>query len=399
MTIINRPIYTSRLLKYVDKSLIKVLTGQRRVGKSCILKYVAEEIRRNVPGVNIIHINLEDFAFSHITNAQLLHNEVTSKMTNEKKNYIFIDEVQEVDNFDKVLRSLILDENCDVYVTGSNSAMLSSEIVSRLGGRSIEVRVHPLSFNEFLEFHSFGSDYQSLMLYLQYGGLPYLSNLPEHSTWDEYLEGIVNSIIFKDIVARHSLRNSAYLEKLLLFLASNIGNIFSAKKISDYLKSQRTDLSVGAIQNYMSYAREAFIVNQCCRWDIKGKKYFELGEKYYFEDLGIRNRMVGFRPGDMGALIENAVYNHLIIQGYSVKTGQLSKGNEIDFIAEKCGEVKYLQVSLTVNQESTREREFGNLEKISDNYEKIVVTLNDRFPNTCNGIKTVTLLEFLSSFR
>lgn len=397
--IINRPLYTGRLLEQVNNGLIKILTGQRRVGKSYILEYISREIQRNNSEVNIININLEDFAFSHVQDAQTLHDEVASRLISGKKNYIFIDEVQEVQEFEKVLRSLLLDENNDIYVTGSNSSMLSSEIASRLAGRSIETRIHPLSYIEFLEFHSFGASHDSLLWYLRHGGMPYLKNLPDRNNWNEYVEGIVNAIVFRDIVARHSIRNSDFLQRLMMFLADNIGQIFSAKKISDYLKSQKVQMSVSGVQNYLKYIQEAFIINQCRRWDVEGKRYFEIGEKYYYEDLGMRNALIGFRPNDLSGLIENAVFNHLSIHGYKVKSGQLAKGEEIDFIAEKDSEIKYLQVATTIVEEHTREREFGNLERLEDNYEKIVITLNDTFPNTFKGIKVFSLLDFLTTFK
>lgn len=396
--IIDRPIYTNRLKNYIDKNLIKILTGQRRVGKSYILRFIAQYIKSQNPQANIININLEDFAFAHIKDAKTLHDEITSRLILENKNYIFIDEIQEVKDFDSVIRSLALDEQNDIYITGSNSSMLSLEIASRLAGRSIEIRIHPLSYNEFLKFHGTEASNQSLMLYLQYGGLPYLKNLPDPVNWNEYLDGIVNSIVYRDIVTRHSIRNSNFLQRLMLFLADNTGQIFSARRISDYLKSQKTQISISGIQSYLSYISEAFIINQCRRWDVEGKRFLEIGEKYYYEDLGIKNVLVGFKPDNLSGIIENAVFNHLEILGYKVKTGQSLKGREIDFIAERSGEVVYIQVALTIIEEETRAREFGNLEKIKDNYKKIVVTLKDSFPNSHNGIKIYSLLDFLLKF-
>lgn len=397
--IINRPLYTGRVFQYFEKNIIKILTGQRRVGKSFILNFIARTIREQNPDGNIISINLEDFKFNHVRDSSALHEEITTRLIPGRKNYIFIDEVQEVRDFDRVLRSLILDGNNDIYVTGSNSSMLSTEMASRLAGRSVEIEVHPLSYNEFLDFHALEAGEESVKWYLRYGGLPYLRNLPERYNWEEYTEGIVNSIIFRDIVARHSIRNSDFLERLMLFLADNIGQLFSAKKISDFLKSQRTQVSVSGVQNYLRYISEAYLINKCRRWDVEGKRYFEIGEKYYYEDLGIRNSLVGFRPNDLSGTIENVVYNHLRINGYKVKTGQLVRGGEIDFIAEKDSEIKYIQVACTIEEESTIEREFGNLEKIDDNYEKMVVTLSQSFPNSYRGIRVCNLLEFLTSFR
>ncbi len=393
--IIERPIYMDQIRPYIGKTVIKVLVGQRRVGKSYILKAVANEIKMNDPSANFITINLEDFAFSHVTDAPSLFEEINAQLSKDKKNYIFLDEVQEVENFDKVVRSLALDNNNDIYLTGSNSKMLSAEIASRLAGRSIEVRVHPLSYDEFQKFHGLEDSDSTLQSFLRYGGLPYLRNLSNQATWEEYIEGITNAVVFRDVVTRHAVRNTDFLQRLLLFLADNIGQIFTAKKIADYLKSQRQTASVTGVQTYVKYIEEAYIINKSRRWDIEGKRFFEIGEKYFFEDLGIRNSIVGYRPHDLSGLMENAVYNHLSIRGYRVTTGVLKGAREVDFIAEKGNEKKYVQVAMTVLDESTAGREFGNLEMIPDNYEKILVTFRDTFPNTYNGIKTMTLREFL----
>lgn len=395
--IISRPLYTDRLLPYVGKNIIKVLTGQRRVGKSFILKSVAQHIRDTDPSANIISIDLENFAFSHVTDARSLHNEIVTRLREGGKNYIFIDEVQEVEGFDKVIRSLNLDPANDIYITGCNSSMLSSEISSKLAGRRIEMQVHPLTYQEFIEFHNMEDCDTSMTEYLRFGGLPYLVNLPQTATWSEYISGITDAVVYRDIVSRHSLRNNDFLQRLLLFMADNIGQVFTAKKIADYLKSQRISSSVGSVMNYVGYVEEAFVINRSRRWEIEGKRFFEIGEKYFFEDLGIRNSIVGFRPHDISGLMENAVYNHLRANGYEVKTGILAGGREIDFVAEKGGERLYVQVAMTVTDKATADREYGNLASLSDNYEKILVTYRDSFPNTINGIKTVALREFLTS--
>lgn len=393
--IIDRPIYTDFIKPFIGKSIIKVITGQRRIGKSYILKKIAGDIAESDPLANIISINLEDFAFSHIKDAESLHREIIQRLDQSNKNYIFLDEIQEVNDFDKVVRSLLLDEKNDVYITGSNSTMLSSEMASRLAGRSVEVRVHPLSYTEFLVFHNLSDSDEALETFLRYGGMPYLRNLPEISTWDEYLGNITDAIVYRDIVSRNSLRNNDFLERLMLFLSDNIGRLFTAKSISDYLKSQKTTGNITMVQSYIKYIENAYIINRCRRWDIAGKKFFEIGEKFFFEDLGIRNALTGYRPQDISGLLENAVYNHLRISGHNVKVGIVGRGKEVDFIAEKNGEFKYIQVAMTINESSTLEREFGNLEQIHDNYEKIIVTLNDRFPNTYRGIRVMSLREFL----
>lgn len=393
--IIVRPLYMDRIRPYIGKNIVKILTGQRRVGKSYILKTIAEEIRRMNPDANIISINLENFAFAHITDAASLHTEISSRIIENKKNFIFIDEIQEVDDFDRVVRSLLLNPDNDIYITGSNSKMLSSEMASRLAGRSVEIHVHSLTYREFLQFHSFMDSEESLDAYLRYGGLPYLRNLPAAKTWGEYLSGIADAVVFRDVVSRHSIRNTDFLRRLLLYLADNIGKIFTAKKIADYLKSQRITSSITGVQSYIGYIENAFIVNRARRWDIEGKRFFEIGEKIFFEDLGIRNAIIGYRPNDIGGLMENVVYNHLNSSGYKVTVGVLPQGNEIDFIAKKENEYKYIQVAVSVNNEATMQREFGNLEKIPDNYEKIVVTLRDSSPNTYKGMRQLTLRQFL----
>ena len=386
-----------RIIPYIDQNIIKILVGQRRVGKSYILKSVAAECRRRNPDANIVTINLEDFSFSHITTTEALYQEIISRLANDRENYIFLDEVQEVKEFDKVVRSLNLDPKNDIYLTGSNSDMLSSEIASRLAGRSIQFQIHPLTYREFLEFHKLSESDSALSTYLRYGGLPYLMHLPDHNTWSEYLIGITDAVVYRDVVTRHALRNNDFLQRLLLFLADNIGQIFNAKRISDFLKSQRVTSSVTGVQSYLEYIEDAYIVNRIRRWDIEGKRYFEFGEKVFFEDLGIRNSIVGYRPNDIGGLMENVVYNHLAASGYQIKVGVGAQGREIDFIAEKNNEYRYVQVALSVMNDETARREFGNLADIPDNYEKIVVTYVDSAPNTYRGIRQMSLREFLLS--
>lgn len=386
-----------RIRPYIDTALIKILVGQRRVGKSYILKAVAEEVRKRNPRANLITINLEDFAFSHITEAAILHDEIVSRMVSGEKNYIFLDEVQEVEGFDRVVRSLSLDSDCDIYLTGSNSSMLSSEIASRLAGRSVQIHVHPLTYPEFLAFHSCRDSMESLEDYMRFGGLPYLVNLPERKTWLEYISGITDAVVYRDVVSRHSLRNSDFLQRLLRFLADNVGQIFNAKRIADYLKSQRISTSVTGVQSYIGYVEDAFIINRARRWDIEGKRYFEIGEKIFFEDIGIRNSIVGYRPDDIGGLMENIVYNHLVASGFDVKIGVADRGHEVDFIAERDNEYRYVQVALSVLNDETARREFGNLTSIPDNYDKTVVTYSESSPNTYKGIRQVSLREFLLS--
>ena len=310
-----------------------------------------------------------------------------------------IDEVQEVSEFEKALRSLALDENNDIYVTGSNAKMLSGELATYLGGRYIEFTIYSLSYPEFLQFHELENSDESYGLYTRYGGLPYLMHLKlEDEIVFEYLKSIYSTIVYRDVVSRYALRNTDFLERLLLFLADNVGSIFSAKGISDYLKSQRVTLGVNQILTYIDHFANAFIISCVDRYDIVGKRIFEVGNKYYFENLGIRNVITGFKLQDQGKILENIVYNHLLYQGYKVSVGVLEK-QEVDFIGEREGEKVYVQVALQLNDETTIQREFGNLLKIEDNYPKIVVSQDLFHGNTYEGIQYLGIRDFLMKVR
>lgn len=387
--------YIARIKPFMRKSVAKVLTGQRRVGKSFLLYQLIEEILNEEPNANIIYINLEDFAFNSLQTAQDLHSYIASQSKEKERNYIFIDEIQDIPGFEKVIRSLLLNEDNDIYITGSNAKMLSGELATYLSGRYIEFKVYSLSYSEFLEFHELTEDEKSYQLYSRYGGLPYLLNLPlEDETVNEYLKSVYSTIIFRDVVSRYNLRNTAFLEKLIQFLSENIGNLFSAKNISDYLKSQHSTVSVNQIQNYTEYLNNAFLLHRVERYDLIGKRVFEIGEKYYFENMGIRNIVIGYRITDKGKILENMVYNHLLYKGYEVKVGYYGD-KEIDFIGEKNGEKIYIQVALKIDSEKTAEREFGNLLKIQDNYPKIVITEDAFKGNSYEGIRHCPIRGFL----
>jgi hypothetical protein len=290
---------------------------------------------------------------------------------------------------------LLLYEDLDLYITGSNANLLSGDIAGHLSGRYIEIVIYSLSYIEFLDFHSLTTSAESVEKYMKYGGLPYLKHLPlEDTVVFEYLKNIYNTIVYRDIINRYTVRNIPFLEQLVLFLAGNIGSIFSAKKISDFLKSQRTNMPANQVQIYSHYLISAFLVHKVPRYDMVGKRIFEIGEKYYFENIGIRNGIWGYRLEDRGKIIENVVYNHLLFKGYSVVVGVLNT-NEIDFIAQKNGEKQYFQVALTINDIKTIEREFGNLKSIHDNYQKTVITLDAFSGHTYEGIKNISLEEFL----
>ena len=387
--------YIDRIKPFMQKSVIKVLTGQRRVGKSFLLYQLIEEILAKEPDANIIYVNLEDFTFSSQQTAEDLHPYIISHSKEKVKNYIFIDEIQDIPGFEKVIRSLLLNEDNDIYITGSNAKMLSGELATYLSGRYIEFKIYSLSYSEFLEFHGLTESETSYELYSRYGGLPYLLNLPlEDETVNEYLKSVYSTIVFRDVVSRYKLRNTLFLEKLIQFLSENIGNLFSAKNISDYLKSQHTTISVNQIQSYTEYLNNAFLIHRVERYDLIGKRVFEIGEKYYFENMGIRNIVIGYRITDKAKILENLVYNHLLYKGYDIKVGYYGD-KEIDLIGEKNGEKLYIQVALKIDSDKTAEREFGNLLKIQDNYPKIVVTEDTFSGNSYEGIRHCSIRQFL----
>lgn len=394
---INRSQYLEKVVNYIDKSIIKVFTGQRRVGKSYLLYQIIALIQNKNPNANIIYINKEDLAFSAIKNAEDLNKYVYEKKIANTKNYVFIDEIQDILNFEIALRSLLLDHDFDIYCTGSNANLLSGDIAGFLSGRYIEIAVYSLSYTEFLDFHRLQNEPNSLEKFIKYGGLPYLIHLPLlDNVVFEYLKNIYNTVVYRDVINRYAIRNVAFLEQLALFLAANIGSLFSAKKISDFLKSQKINMPANQVQTYISYLVNAFVVHQVKRYDIVGKRVFEISDKYYFENLGIRNAIWGFRIEDRGKIIENAVYNHLLFLGYTVKVGTIGD-LEVDFVAQKQGEIKYFQVALSLNEDKTIEREFGNLKRIQDNYPKYVITMDEYNGNTHEGIMAMSLRKFLSN--
>jgi predicted AAA+ superfamily ATPase len=394
--IIKRPHYLNRVVPFMDKAIIKVFIGQRRVGKSYLLFQIMQHILEQDEQAKIIYINKEDLAFSTINTALDLNELVKTKKASRGKTYLFIDEIQEIVDFHLALRSLLLDEQLDIYCAGSNANMLSSDIAGYLSGRYIEITVYSLAYIEFLNFHKLKNAGESLDFFLKFGGLPYLKHLSlEDSIVFEYLRNIYSTIIYKDIIQRYAIRNVLFLEQLVQFLANNIGSIFSIKRISDFLKSLNTKIPPNQVQIYMQHLVNAFLIHRVPRFDIIGKRLFEVGDKYYFENLGIRHALWGYRIEDKGKILENAVYNQLLFLGYQVKVGVLGS-HEIDFVAEKEGEKWYLQVALFFHDEKTMEREFGNLVRIRDNYRKTVITYDTYSGNSYQGIELTDLKTFLS---
>lgn len=394
---IPRPVYTEKIKPFIGKQIIKILTGQRRVGKSYIMYQLMDYIRLNDHQANIIYINREFEEFNSLRTHTELTDYLKKEIIPENKNYLFIDEVQEITEFQYTLRDLLAKNACDIFCTGSNARMLSSELATSLAGRYIEFNIHSLNYQEFLLFHQLSDTDENLLKFLTYGGMPYLINIGlKNNLPFEYLRNVYSTILLKDIIARENIRNVSFLENLVHYLANNIGNLFSANNISKFLKSQKIEISTQLTINYLKAISNAYLIHKVPRADIKGLRIFEIGEKYYFEDIGLRNAIHGFnRQTDIACIMENVVYSHLLAQNYRIFVGKYNQ-QEIDFMAEKDGNRLYCQVCLQLAGSTTYQREFGNLLEIKDNYPKYVVTLNDPLiGNDYHGIRQLNLREFL----
>ena len=396
--LINRQYYTELITPFINKNIIKVLTGQRRVGKSCILQQLRQQILESAPNANIIFINKEYEEFSAIRTSEDLSAYIIPRLHPDVTNYLFIDEVQDIQGFEHTLRSLQAQDSCDIFITGSNATMLSSELSTYLAGRYIEFHIHSLTYQEYLTFHRVEASTQSLRNYLTFGGLPYLSNLPQQQEIVfEYLGNVFSTILLKDIVKREGIRNVDFLESLVLYTADNVGNLFSANNISRYLKSQRVNISPLQVINYLRSLQQAYLIHKVRRIEVAGLKMFENGDKYYFEDLGLRNCHLGFNlQRDIHKLIENAVYLHLLHCRFEVFTGQQSGGREVDFVARRGDLIIYIQATYLLSDNTTRQRELGNLLAIRNSYPKYVVSLDEWTSGSItDGIQHLHLATFL----
>jgi hypothetical protein len=398
MKIISRQLYIEHILQFLNKGMIIALTGQRRVGKSFVLRELTEIIKQKSPSANIVYINKEKKTFDSIKTDADLSAYLADKFQEGNDNYLLIDEVQDIAGFENTLRSLNADEECQIIITGSNATMLSSELSTYLGGRYIDVHIQSLSYREFLKFHSIDDSAESLDKYLNFGGLPHLYRIGldnEDMIW-EYIHNIYNTIVLKDVVQREGLRNVTLFENLMSFISDNTGQFVSANSLSKYLKAKRVELTPLTTINYLKAATNAYIINKVPRYDIHGKRLLEVNDKYYFEDLGLRNILVGGnRSSDIEKVMENAVYLHLKNLGYKVNVGTLPNG-EIDFVAKKNGMTVYFQVAYLLVDKSTVEREFGNLMKIPNNYPKYVISMDPIIkPKDFDGITHMPLRTFL----
>lgn len=399
MKIIKRENYLRQIKPHFGKNIIKVLTGQRRVGKSYLLKQIMEIFEAADPKTNIIYIDKEKLAFDAIRDYRDLYAYIIENTDKNCLNIVMIDEVQEIESFEKALRDLNENPAYDIFCTGSNANLLSSELSTFLAGRYVQIQVHSLSYGEFLVFHQLEISVDSLGKYIKYGGMPYLMhlNLEEDEIIFDYLKNIYNSIILKDVVARHNIRNVNFLDRLVLFLADNTGSVLSVKNISDFLKSQKVRISVNTVMSYLDFLIHAFFVHKVSRYDIAGKKIFEINEKYYFEDLGLRHTIIGFKQNDMGKILENLIYTQLKFKGYEVYVGK-QRDMEIDFVAKKQDKTIYIQAAYLLKDKMTIDREFGNLLKLKDNFRKIVVSMDDFAHGNVKGIEHLHLMDFLKEF-
>lgn len=396
---IKRPEYLKKISPYINKDLIKVLVGQRRVGKSYILLQIIDTIKeRKISNKRILYIDKELYEFEPIKNDQDLMSYIKNYFKNVKtKKYLFIDEVQEIKDFHKAIRALNAQGDYDVYITGSNAEMLSGDIANSLGGRFITFEIFGLSLQEHLDFYKLKYSKEVLQDYIKYGSHPYLISLDkDEETIYSYLRSVYNTILLRDVVKRYKIRHVDFLDRLILFMADNIGSIVSAKSISDYLKSQKTTISPAIILNYLKYFHNAYFIHQVSRSEIVGKKVFQINEKHYFNDLGIRHALIGYKANDINKVIENLVYLHLRRLGYSVTIGKLLDC-EVDFVAEKGGDRKYYQVAYQINDDKTFAREFDGMLRIQDNYPKYVISMDEMRHGNYKGIEHLELSDFLLS--
>lgn len=398
MGAILRQNYLEKIERYLGKDTIVILTGQRRVGKSYILRLFRDRVGKDA-GANVIFIDKEKHEFDDIKTYKDLNAYIDKHRNKAKKNYILIDEIQDVEEFEKSVRSYYEEPDIEIVVTGSNSKMLSSDLSTLIGGRYKEIYVQALSYEEFMLFHQLTDSDETLTKYIQFGGLPGLVKMGlDEQDAREYQLDVYHTVLLKDVIMRNKIRNVPFLENLVRFLADNSGKIISANSIAKYMKSQGDSVTSTAIINYIKFLNDAYLIHKVNRYDIHGKKLFESNDKFYFEDNGLRNALAGgSREGDVEKVIENIVYNHLVRLGYDVTVGQL-QASEIDFVCKKAnGQSLYVQASYIIADEYTREREFGNLQAIKDNYPKYVISMTPLISRQdSNGIIHLHLRRFLT---
>ena len=401
---IKRERYMTQIRDFMDKPVVKVLTGMRRSGKSAMLELIKEELlEKGILENNIIHINFESLRYEKLKEYHALYEEISGRAEKlQGKVYILLDEIQEVTGWEQAINSFRVDFDCDIYVTGSNAKLMSGELATLLAGRYVEIRIYPLDFHEYLDFaksnpEEAGLDKQEHFAnYLKYGGLPGIHQMKwEENRIMQYLTDIYNSVLLKDVIARNAIRDTALLESIVQYLMDNVGKTFSAKTISDFLKNQGRKLSTETVYNYIKALESACLIHKAARFDIKGKRMLETQEKYYLADLGLRHAVLGYRQNDIADLLENVVYLELLRRGYTVSIGKQDVA-EVDFVANKADDRMYIQVCYILTPENT-DREFASLEAISDNYEKVVLTMDTLLGINRGGIRQRNIMEFLLS--
>lgn len=395
-----RNYYISHIINYLDTPLIKVITGIRRSGKSYLLQLIIERLLKL--GINeqqIISINFESLKYASYKSYQKLYDYIIelSKRT-EGKIYIFIDEIQEVDRFEKAVKSLKIDLNCDIFITGSNANLLSGELSTYLSGRYIEINLYPLSFQEYITFNDRNTNVEtSFYEYIKYGGFPGLYEMPNSDKIKlEYIRSIYNSVVIRDVIKRHNIRDVELLERILLYIMDNIGQIFSAKKIADYLKNQGRNTSIESVYVYIAALEDAMVIYVAKRFDIKGKKLLDRMKKYFIIDLGLRYSLLGYKPDDIAQMLENIVFFELKRRYNNVYIGKWND-LEIDFIAERKGEKLYVQVTYLLSNQNEIEREYKPFDNIKDNYRKLVLSLDNLPIENRNGVEWMNIIDFLTT--
>jgi predicted AAA+ superfamily ATPase len=399
---IERELYYDKIEKFIDKPLIKVITGIRRSGKSTMMKLIQKRlIEKGINNDDIIYINFESMKHYDLREAKNLYDFIVGLINSERKKYLFFDEIQLVKDWEKAINSFLVDLNVDIYITGSNSNMLSSELSTLLTGRYIQFRLYPLSFNETIKFHnSFSSSINKkdfLWYYIRRGGFPVI-HISEYDEDTAYMviNDIYDSIVLHDVVERYKIRNVELLNRIMKYVIDNVGNTFSAKNISDYFKSQHRKVDINTVYNYIEALESSFVISKVNRYDLIGKEILKTQEKFYLADQGIQHAIFGYRDRNISGVLENIIYNELVRRGYSVFIGKL-RDKEIDFIAEKKTEKIYIQVTYKMESEKTILREFEPLLSIKDHYPKYVVSMDEHFNDNIEGVRHISLYEFLTS--
>ena len=399
---IDRPLYMDKIMAYVDTPFVKILTGVRRCGKSTILKMIMERLKteRNIPEDRIISCRFDSMEYEDMT-AKQIYTLLKNQLSATEKTYLFLDEVQEIKGWEKVVNSLASDFDVDLYITGSNSRMMSSEIATYLTGRYVSFRIFTLSFGEYLMFKSklanVGEAKTELANYVRMGGFP-ATHLQAYSQDEIYtiVRDIYKSTIFTDIVKRNQIRKIDQLERVVKYTFNNVGNTFSAKSIADYLKSERRSLDNETVYSYLDKLEKAYLLHRCSRYDLQGKEILKTQEKFYLADVALRYSVLGYNADSVASSLENIVYLELCRRGYTVNVGKTSDG-EIDFVAARQNEKIYVQVTQKINSDKTEKREYNRLLEIPDNYPKFVLTTDEFAGGNYEGIKTMHIADFLLS--